>query len=66
MYLSLKNKVTIDCRQGKQNIYNAAGSIQNTLRKRGGFLEIPTGRTGITYSGNVRKVTISPNWRYKV
>lgn len=66
MYLSLKNKATIDCRQGEQNIYNATGSIQNTLRKRGGFLEIPTGRTGITYSGNVRKLTIRPNWRYKI
>ena len=66
MYLSLKNKVTVDCRQGRQNIYNATGSIQNTLRKRGGFFEIPVGRSGVTFTGNVRKVTIRPNWRYKV
>lgn len=66
MYLSLKNKATVDCRQGRQNIYNATGSIQNTLRKRGGFFEIPVGRIGVTFTGNVRKVTIRPNWRYKV
>lgn len=66
MYLSLKNKATVDCRQGRQNIYNVTGSIQNTLRKRGGFFEIPVGRSGVTFTGNVRKVTIRPNWRYKV
>lgn len=66
MYLSLKNKATIDCRQGRQNIYNATGAIQNTLRKRGSFFEIPVGRSGVTFTGNVRKVTIRPNWRYKV
>ena len=66
MYLLLKNKATVDCRQGRQNIYNATGSIQNTLRKRGGFFEIPVGRSGVTFTGNIRKVTIRPNWRYKV
>ena len=66
MYLTINTKATIDCRQGKQNIYNATGAIQNTLRKRGGFFEIPVGNTGITYTGNVSKVTIKPNWRYKV
>lgn len=66
MYLTVSTKATIDCRQGKQNIYNATGAVQNTLRKRGGFFEIPVGRSGVTYTGNVRKVTIKPNWRYKV
>lgn len=66
MYLAIKTKATIDCRQGKQNIYNATGAVQNTLRKRGGFLEIPTGKVGISFTGNVRKITIRPNWRYKV
>lgn len=66
MYLAIKTKATIDCRQGKQNIYNATGAVQNTLRKRGGFFEIPVGRNGVTYTGNVRKVTIRPNWRYLV
>ena len=66
MYLTVNNKVTIDCRHGKQNIYNATGAVQNTLRKRGGFFEIPTGNSGVTFTGNIRKVTIKPNWRYKV
>lgn len=66
MYLTVNNKVTIDCRHGKQNIYNATGVVQNTLRKRGGFFEIPVGNSGVTFTGNVRKVTIKPNWRYKV
>lgn len=66
MYLTVNTKATIDCRQKKQNIYNATGAVQNTLRKRGGFFEIPVGRSGVTFTGNVRKVTIKPNWRYKV
>lgn len=66
MYLSIKTKVTIDCRQGKQSIYNATGAVQNTLRKRGGFLEIPTGKVGVSFTGTVRKITIRPNWRYKI
>jgi hypothetical protein len=66
MYLSIIGKATIDCRQGKQNIFNANGAVQNTLRKRGGFFEIPVGRNGVTFTGNVRKVTIRPNWRYLV
>nr|DAQ36067.1 MAG TPA: distal tail protein [Caudoviricetes sp.] len=66
MYLAIKTKATIDCRQGKQNIYNATGAVQNTLRKRGGFFEIPTGKVGVSFTGNVRKITIRPNWRYKV
>ena len=66
MHLTVNTKATIDCRQGKQNIYNATGVVQNTLRKRGGFFEIPVGNTGVTFTGNVRKVTIKPNWRYKV
>lgn len=66
MYLAIKTKATIDCRQGKQNIYNANGAVQNTLRKRGGFFEISPGNSGIAFVGNVRKVTIKPNWRYKV
>ena len=66
MHLSIIGKATIDCRQGKQNIFNANGAVQNTLRKRGGFFEIPVGRSGVTFTGNVRKVAIRPNWRYLV
>nr|DAP48770.1 MAG TPA: distal tail protein [Caudoviricetes sp.] len=66
MHLSIIGKATIDCRQGKQNIFNVNGAVQNTLRKRGGFFEIPVGSSGVTFTGNVRKVTIRPNWRYLV
>ena len=66
IHLTVNNKTTIDCRQGKQNIFNASGVVQNTLRKRGGFFEIPVGLNGVTYTGDVRKVTIRPNWRYLV
>lgn len=66
MYLTVNTKATIDCRQRKQNIYNATGAVQNTLRKRGGFFEIPVGNSGVTFTGNVTKVIIKPNWRYKV
>lgn len=66
VYLTVNTKATIDCRQGKQNIFNATGAVQNTLRKRGGFFEIPVGSSGVTFTGNVRKVTIRPNWRYLV
>ena len=66
MHLSIIGKATIDCRQGKQNIYNRTGAVQNTLRKRGGFFEIPVGLNGVTYTGDVRQVTIRPNWRYLV
>ena len=66
MHFTVNNKTTIDCRQGKQNIFNASGAVQNTLRKRGGFFEIPVGLNGVTFTGNVRKVTIRPNWRYLV
>lgn len=66
MHLSIIGKATIDCRQGKQNIFNANGAVQNTLRKRGGFFEIPVGRNGVSFTGNVRKITIRPNWRYLV
>lgn len=64
MYLNIIRKATIDCRHKKQNIYNADGAVQNTLRKRGGFFELPVGNSGLVFTGTVRKITIQPNWRY--
>ena len=66
MYLTIKRKVTIDCRHKKQNIYNAEGAVQNTLRKRGGFFELAVGNNGLVFTGNVKKITVQPNWRYIV
>ena len=66
MHLSLKKKVTIDCRHKKQDIYNFEGNIKNTLRKRGTFFELKPGISGIVITGNVTKITIKGNWRYLV
>ena len=64
MHLTIRQKATIDCRHKKQNIYNAEGAIQNTLRKRGGFFELTVGNNSLVFTGNIRKVTVRPNWRY--
>ena len=64
MHLTIRQKVTIDCRHKKQNIYNADGVVQNTLRKRGGFFELTVGNNSLVFTGTVRKVTVRPNWRY--
>ncbi|CMX98646.1 hypothetical protein [Streptococcus pneumoniae] len=64
MHLTVRRKVTIDCRHKKQNIYNADGAVQNTLRKRGGFFELAVGNNSLVFTGSVRKVTVRPNWRY--
>ena len=66
MQLTIDTKATIDCRHKKQNVYDKNGNLKNTLRKRGGFFEISPGMSGIAVSGNVSKITIKGNWRYKV
>lgn len=66
MQLTIDTKATIDCRHKKQNVYDKNGNLKNTLRKRGGFFEIAPGTSGIAISGNVSKITIKGNWRYKV
>lgn len=66
MRLTVDHKATIDCRHGEQKVLNRDGQIQNTVRKRGPFFELPIGRSGVVTSGNVSKITIKGNWRYKV
>lgn len=66
MQLTLDTKATIDCRHKRQNIYDKAGSLKNTIRKRGPFFELPVGKSGVATSGTVTKITIKGNWRYKV
>lgn len=66
MYLTLDTKATIVCQHKRQNVYDKNGNIKNTLRKRGPFFEIPVGRSGVSVSGNIRKITIKGYWRYKV
>ncbi|MBY4967255.1 hypothetical protein K6V34_11100, partial [Streptococcus suis] len=64
--LDLDTRATVDCRHKRQNIYDKNGAVKNTIRKRGPFFEIPVGRSGISTSGTVSKITIKGNWRYKV
>ncbi|HEM3555067.1 TPA: phage tail protein [Streptococcus suis] len=66
MELELDTRATIDCRHKRQNIYDKNGAVKNTIRKRGPFFEIPVGRSGISTSGTVTKITIKGNWRYTV
>lgn len=66
MNLVIDTKATIDCRHKKQNVYDKNGNIKNTLRKRGSFFEIQPGLNGVATSGNVTKITIYVNWRYKI
>lgn len=66
MELVLDTKATIDCRHKKQNIYDKRGAIKNSIRKRGPFFELAVGRSGVATSGNVTKITIKGNWRYRV
>lgn len=66
MQLKLDTKATIDCRHKRQNVYDKNGNLKNTLRTRGGFFEIPTGISGVVLGGNITKVRIQGNWRYKV
>lgn len=66
MRLNLDTKASIDCRHLKQKILDKNGAIKNTIRKSGPFFELPVGRSGVTSTGNVTKITIKGNWRYKV
>lgn len=60
------NKVRIDCRHKKQNIYDSNGYPKNSWRVRGGFFEIQPGTQGVRTIGSVSKVKIDGNWRWRV
>lgn len=66
MVLKLDTKATIDCRHRKQNTYDKNGNVKNSIRVRGGFFELPTGRLGVATSGNVTSIKIYGNWRFRV
>ena len=57
MQLMIDTKATIDCRH-KNKMSMTKWKSKNTLRKRGGFFEIPPGTSGIAVSGTVSKITI--------
>lgn len=66
MILNLDAKAIIDCRHKKQNIYDKNRVLKNSIRVRGGFFEIPPGLQGIATNGNVSRIKIKGNWRWRV
>nr|DAQ82047.1 MAG TPA: distal tail protein [Caudoviricetes sp.] len=66
MDLKLELKAYIDCRQLKQNVYDRNKTLKNSIRKRGGFFEIQPGIQGVTTRGNVSRIRIKGNWRWRV
>lgn len=66
MHLTLDTKATIICRHGEQKILDKSGQVKNTIRRRGPFFELPVGRSGVSSSGHVTKVSIQGNWRYRI
>lgn len=66
MFLNLDSKAIIDCRHRKQNIYDKNNVVKNSIRKKGGFFEIPPGLQGVATNGNVTSIKIKGNWRWRV
>ena len=66
MFLNLDSKAIIDCRHRKQNVYDKNNVVKNSIRKKGGFLEIPPGLQGVATNGNVTSIKIKGNWRWRI
>lgn len=66
MFLNLDSKAIIDCRQRKQNVYDKNNVVKNSIRKKGGFFEIPPGLQGVATNGNVTSIKIKGNWRWRI
>jgi phage-related protein len=66
MFLNLDSKAIIDCRHRKQNVYDKNNVVKNSIRKKGGFFEIPPGLQGVATNGNVTNIKIKGNWRWRV
>lgn len=67
MRLRLDTKAVIECRHGRQNIYDKNGAIKNSIRLSGPFFEIQPGVTsGVVLGSGIRQVIISPRWRCEV
>ena len=66
MFLNLDSKAIIDCRHRKQNVYDKNKVVKNSIRKKGGFFEIPPGLQGVATNGNVTSIKIKGNWRWRV
>lgn len=66
MFLNLDSKAIIDCRHRKQNVYDKNNVVKNSIRKKGGFFEIPPGLQGVATNGNVTGIKIKGNWRWRI
>ena len=66
MFLNLDSKAIIDCRHRKQNVYDKNNVVNNSIRKKGGFFEIPPGLQGVATNGNVTNIKIKGNWRWRI
>lgn len=66
MRLNLDTKAYIDCRHMKQNVYDKDRNLKNSIRLSGGFFEIKPGLNGIATQGNVTRINIKGNWRWRV
>ena len=66
MFLNLDSKAFIDCRHRKQNVYDKNNVVKNSIRKKGGFFEIPPGLQGVATNGNVTSIKIKGNWRWRI
>ena len=66
MDLKLESKAYIDCRHLKQNVYDRNKTLKNSIRKRGGFFEIQPGIQGVVTRGNVSRIRIKGNWRWRI
>lgn len=67
MRLHLDTKAIIECRHGRQNVYDKNGAIKNSIRLSGSFFEIPaTSRIGVVLGSGISRVVISPRWRCEV
>lgn len=66
MHLTLDTKAAIICTHKEQKVLDKNGAVRNTIRSRGPFFELAVGRSGVSMTGAVRKVTIKGNWRYRI
>lgn len=66
MRLRLDTKAYIDCRHMKQNIYDKNRNLKNSIRLSGVFFELKPGLNGIVTQGNVTRIKVKGNWRWRV
>lgn len=58
---AIVEKITIECKQGEQNVYDKNGGLLNSIML-GDFFEIPTGRSGVVLGSGITKVEIDCRW----